>query len=295
VRIPPGQHLPFDPFDGRPFRLRVAGRPLHPSAWIVVDDRYDADMAEKDRLLASPVSHQACVAVREGAEDACSELFERIVDHIGKHLPGLHGLGLPGPVDLSPIDCAGRLTQEDWCVLTRPNEQAPFALSAASLCFPNRWVLAEKLGRPISAIHEPVPQYAEQISAATDALLHRLTPDRPVWRINWSITDDARLHQPSSHGGPTASSRVVDDIGQQVFLRIERQTLVQLPKSRAVVFGIRTIVRTLDDVLRSDPTAAERMATSLRTMPDGMRAYKSLGRLGPLVMAWLGDNRPSSA
>jgi dimethylamine monooxygenase subunit A len=135
-------------------------------------------------------------------------------------------------------------------------------------------------------IHTPVPQYGEEVGAPTNSLLSRLTPDRPVWRMNWGIADNPALHQPTGHFDPNAGSRVLD-IGADVVLRIERQTLIRLPNTGAVVFGIRTIVRTLNEVLRSDPTVAPRMATALETLPEDMRAYKSLNKLGPLVSTWL--------
>jgi dimethylamine monooxygenase subunit A len=294
VHISPGQHLVFDPFDGRPFRLRVAARPLDLDTWLVVDEHFEADMAEKSRLLSTEPGRAACVAMQTddeaeaNVEASCKELLERIHHHQrAKQTADGSPRAVDVPPGLSPIDEAGRLTQEDWCVLLQSRRAGPYVLRAASLCFPNRWRLSEKLGHPISAIHEPVPLYAEQIAAATDALIARVTVDRPVWRINWSITDDPRLHQPSGHFDPGAGTRVVSEVGSDVFLRIERQTLIRLPETGAVIFGIRTLIRTLSEVISADSSVAHRIATSLRTMPDGMREYKSLGVLGPTVIDWL--------
>jgi dimethylamine monooxygenase subunit A len=294
VRLGPRENLPFDPFDGRPLRLRVSARPLSIRDWIVLDDRTENDLAEKDRLLGDPATHRACVALlpdtdvaKRGAEELCRSIEAHLVEHEPDHL---RDRSAHIPVSLEPIDRAGRLVPEDWCLLAPLEHDGAPVLIGASLCFPNRWRLHDKLGLPMSAIHGPVPGYEEQIGTATDRALARLTPSTPISRINWSIHDDARLHQPTGHFDPTAGSWALD-VGRDVVLRIERQTLVRLPETGVIVFGIRTIIRTLNEVLTSDPEVALRMATALRTMNDNMRAYKSLVLLAPVVIDWLESRR----
>ena len=77
-----------------------------------------------------------------------------------------------------PLDEAGRLVQEDLCVLVE--RTAATVLEAASLCFPSHWRLHEKLGRSLAAIHAPVPHYAEELEAKVDTFFDRLRVDRPV-------------------------------------------------------------------------------------------------------------------
>jgi dimethylamine monooxygenase subunit A len=291
MRIPAGQHLPFDPFDGKPFRLRVGARPLDPANWIVLDERIEESIDEKYRLLNDSLTHSACIAepTDDATAAACKELLGGIEDYLRAYEPdhlAQQNLRLAKSGELTAIDRAGRLVGEDWCVLMRSDHDQLLRLAAATLCFPSRWKLHEKVGLPLLDIHQPVPEYAEAIGMPTNASIDRITTDKPIWRVNWSVSDDPRLHQPTGHFDPSAGSRVVD-IGNDVVLRIERQTLIRLPQSGAVVFGIRTIIRTLREVVSSDPSVADRMATSLKTMPDGMRAYKSLGLLGPRVVNWL--------
>jgi dimethylamine monooxygenase subunit A len=299
VRIPDGQNLPFDPFDGKAFRLRIGARPLDPSAWIVLDERTEDELDQKVVLLTqSREQFATCVTLPKdplsiaAAEELCAAIETHLRTYEPTHLALANeridryrnGQDL-GPF-IDPIVRAGLLTQEDWCVLVQQSPEEPLLLTAGTLCFPNRWRLSDKIGLPMLGIHTPVPQYGEEVGAPTNSLLSRLTPDRPVWRMNWGIADNPALHQPTGHFDPNAGSRVLD-IGADVVLRIERQTLIRLPNTGAVVFGIRTIVRTLNEVLRSDPTVAPRMATALETLPEDMRAYKSLNKLGPLVSTWL--------
>lgn len=334
MRIPDGQHLPFDPFDGKAFRLRIGARPLDPLAWIALDERTDDELDQKVALLtASPEQFDVCVTLPKDPLSiaAAEELHAAVAAHlrtyelahwqsaterieqfekgyaitsVGSQTPGTEHRGAVRQPDLTgaepnsraenlprtklghPLVHAGLLTQEDWCILVQQSPEEPLLLTAGTLCFPNRWRLSDKIGLPMLGVHTPVPQYGEEVGAPTNSLLKRLTPDRPVWRMNWGIADIAALHQPTGHFDPNAGSRVLD-IGADVVLRIERQTLIRLPTTGAVVFGIRTIVRTLNEVLSSDPTVATRMATAVETLPEDMRAYKSLTKLGPLVSSWL--------
>jgi dimethylamine monooxygenase subunit A len=291
MRVNPGNHLPFDPFDGKPFRLRIGARPLEMSNWLVLDEESENAIDEKYRLMQTAEGFAACVAlpIDDVSATACAELV-RIVgahmrtyepEHLDRQLARVSSLG-----ECADIDRAGRFAVEDFCVLTRPTAGEPLRLTAATLCFPSRWRLAEKLGQELIGIHEPVPEYESALGRPTNSALDRVTPEKPFWRMNWSVSDDPRLHQPTGHFDPTAGSRV-SDVGNDVYLRVERQTLVCLPESRAVVFGIRTLVRSLSQVLASDATVAERIVTTLTSLPDGMRAYKSLGLLGPRVVDWL--------
>ena len=104
------------------------------------------------------------------------------------------------PADLHPLDAAGRLVQEDLCLMVL-RDGAPH-LDAASLCFPSYWRLADKLGRPMADVHGPVAHYADELAAKVDTFLQRLRPERPVWRRNWSIHDDPTLLPPRPHPAP---------------------------------------------------------------------------------------------
>jgi dimethylamine monooxygenase subunit A len=302
VQIPVGQHLPFDPFDGKAFRLRIGARSLDPSAWIVLDERTDQELDQKVALLSeSPERFAACVSLPTDPLTiaAAAELHGAIAAHLCTYDPA-HWESATARVDrfrdgegIDPLVHAGLLTQEDWCILTQQSPSQPLLLTAGTLCFPNRWRLAEKIGLPIMGIHRPVPQYGEEVGLPTNSLLDRLKPGRPVWRMNWGIADNPALHQPTGHFDPNAGSRVLN-IGADVALRIERQTLIRLPDTGAVVFGIRTIVRSLNEVLSSDPTVATRMATAIETLPEDMRAYKSLTKLGSLTSAWLRQQENAS-
>ena len=109
-------------------------------------------------------------------------------------------------------------------------------LAAASLCFPARWRLADKIGRHVTEVHAPVAGYEMQLSARVDRLFDRLT-SRPVWRRNWFVHANADLFQPDR---PAVEPIVAHaEVGTGLVVRSERQTLrVLLPQW--ILFTIKT-------------------------------------------------------
>jgi hypothetical protein len=88
---------------------------------------------------------------------------------------------------LHPLELAGRLVQEDLCLMARAATRAVYRLVGASVCFPTRWRLADKIGQPLQAIHAPVPDYDAQLASTMERFFARLKPDKLVWRCNWSL------------------------------------------------------------------------------------------------------------
>jgi hypothetical protein len=186
---------------------------------------------------------------------------------------------------LHPLDLAGRLVQEDLCLM-RPAGSSHI-LAAASLCFPTRWRLNEKIGRALDAIHAPVPGLNERMGGAMARFFHHAKTDRPVWRLGWSLVDSPALFQPGGDGrterDPTITS---ENAGARVWLRVERQTLRRLAVSGNVLFTIR-IHRTPLGLVAADRVKAALLRDALATMPPEIARYKSLPVLGAAVIAYL--------
>jgi hypothetical protein len=155
------------------------------------------------------------------------------------------------------------------------------------LCFPNRWRLSDKLGRPMMAIHGPVPSYAERLGKPVDRFIGLLAPDRPVWRLNWSLTDDPTLFQPVGHGRRETDPDITpENSGARIFLRVERQTLRRLPHTGAVLFTIRTHQRPLE-ALADRPHELARLAEAVRGLPEDTARYKSITPFREALLAYL--------
>ena len=104
----------------------------------------------------------------------------------------------------------------------RKNAQG-WTLVAASLCFPSCWTLAERFGRPIAAIHEPVPGFGPGTRNATlvDRIFDHLQAGQQVQRSNWSVQEDGELHHIEPHGIPVDCADA--DAMAKLFLRRAHQ------------------------------------------------------------------------
>ena len=120
-------------------------------------------------------------------------------------------------------------------------------LTGAILCFPASWTLAEKLGRGLPGIHGPVAGYAGDLAVRVQRLFDAIRPEAPLWRANALTYADPALHQPRREGQTKPRTR-----GPDGYVRSERQCLLRLPVSRAVVFSIHTYVVRADTLSPED-------------------------------------------
>ena len=91
--------------------------------------------------------------------------------------------GVRVPLDRAdPMATLGHLVQEDLCLMEKRGQQ--HVLTAAVLCFPASWRLADKIGRPLTAIHAPVAEYDDALARRVQRLFDGVQPGRPLWRFN---------------------------------------------------------------------------------------------------------------
>ena len=267
---------------------------LDPAAWIEIDQSFVDQLAERRRLLAErPAEVLAALPESRAGQQ---ELLELLLGHLPERFPehyrrrgGLienRATGERFDVEAfagAPLELAGRLVQEDLCLMQRG--EAGYRLVAAVLCFPAHWRLADKLGRPLEVIHAPVPGFGERLAAPVDRFFCSIQVERPVWRLNWSLVDTPALFLPPEHRGQ-AREVAAERAGEELWLRVERQTLRRLPGSRDVCFGIHTYVEPLAEAIES-PEAAQALAARIREMPEPMARYKSILPIREALLAWL--------
>lgn len=284
------------PFEAGPYRMAMGLTACPADDLVELDERYLDEMAERRELLAS--RHHDVFATTPGSEAARAEVLELIAallprrhpDWFAREGPVLHnrltgeGWDLANP-EHDPLELAGRLVQEDLCVIDASGA-AP-VLAAAILCAPTSWRLREKIGLPLAEVHVPVPMYADRLSAAVDRFMAALKPGRVAERQNWGMTDDPALFQQwGKHRTALESGITAANAPDRLFFRMERQTLVRLPASGAVLFVIRVHCYPLRRVL-GVPGAGAELAAALRAMPEALTAYKSLPRFRDALLACL--------
>lgn len=245
-------------------------RALDESRWLCLDADWRAQREESRRLLRERRGE----VLAGTAADAAIELGARIDGWLARHHPEV--LDAAHLAEPDPMAAAAMRVAEDLCILT-PGADG-WVLAAGAVCFPSYWRLHDKIGRPLSDVHGPVPGYAGALARRVDAFLGRLRPGQGVWRRNWSIHDDPALFLPE-HGSPRGAGR---------WLRSEYQTLLRLEASEAVVFTIRTQQVPVEH-LAARPDRCTALAAALRAWTPAQRRYKG-GAVDESLLRWLDEH-----
>lgn len=207
--------------------------------WLRVDGAYRAQLAQKAALIAD--RRDAVIAVLPGAGAAVSELLEVALVTMAQMPAFVVETGRVRCPDgiwveldrADPFLTLSRLLQEDFCIHQKVASE--HVLTAALLGFPAAWTLAEKIGHPLSRIHAPVGRYDPDIAARVQRMFDMITPGRVLWRANLLRYDSPALFQPHTEAAPRP-------VGQpsSAYIRSERQCILRLPVTGAVVFSIHT-------------------------------------------------------
>ncbi|KNG95416.1 heme-dependent oxidative N-demethylase family protein [Pseudaestuariivita atlantica] len=225
--------------------------------WLHRDEAYAAQMAERVRLLRD--RRDEVHALLPEGRAAAEELLEAILAEVSGW-PGFEvssdrvacpdGRGVA--IDRSdPLGTAARIVQEDLCLM----EEGPdgHVMTGAVLCFPASWMLSEKIGRPLSGIHDPVEEYDGTLERRVQRLFDAIRPGTILMRHNALWYHDPALFQPRS----IHARRDKPDYGHGDYLRTERQTLRRLPRTGAVVFAIHTFILHREDGERALSVSSE--------------------------------------
>ncbi len=228
------------PYDIHPTPRLPGIKPLNPAEWLQVDEAYAAQMAQRRHLLDT--RRDAVLALDPQAVPAARELSARVLAGLpaGFTVTGTAVICPDGTTVArdanDPLGTLGRIVQEDLCLMEKRG--AEHVLTGAVLCFPASWRLDEKFMRPMTAIHDPVDSYDADIARRVQRLFDGVRAGQPLWRFNAFPYASAELHQPRS----VTQRRAEVDPDSAPFWRSERQCLVRLPESQAVVFSIHTYV-----------------------------------------------------
>jgi dimethylamine monooxygenase subunit A len=228
--------------------------PMAPESWLAPDAAYDGQMAERARLIDDrPEAVHAQLPVARAAADELHALVSDLLPGWGFRChAGIWTCPDGRQVQedpAHPLLTLGQLVQDDLCLL-QPGPGGEHVLTAAILCFPASWTLAEKIGRPLVRIHRPVASYDPDLARRVQRLFDAIRPGTPLMRGNALAYADPTLFQPRREGDPR-----VPPAGEPQFIRSELQGLVRLPESEAVVFSIRTHVVDRESLSEAEATA----------------------------------------
>ena len=226
--------LPYDTSKPRPLPGIAA---FDMRDWLQMDEVFAQQMAERTRLLFE--QRADVLALDASAVIAAQELLDLVLDlaYDGARQTVTRSDGVRVTVDRAdPLGTLGHLVLEDLCILQKVGDE--HVLTGAVLCFPASWMLSEKFMRPLIGVHETVDEYDSDLAKRVQRLFDGVQVGRPLWRFNALWYADAKLHQPHS----VHDSRLQVDEATAQYFRSERQCILRLPETRAVVFSIHTYV-----------------------------------------------------
>ena len=265
------------------FKLKLGLRARSEAKWLPSNDLFgnraarSEQIALKTELLAK--HHQNVFSAMPNTNAASDEVLAMVRQHLTiYHNDQAHNDHMAASdADLHPLDRAARLVPEDLLLLAPfPKAVAVGAtavkwhLVAASLCFPGHWVLAEKMGKPLGAIHDPVPHYDERLAGPVDRFFNKMTVGPISTRMNWSLQIGTDLFTPHRTQRQAATS---DLDNHKLCLRLENQTLRKLPQTGFVLFTIRTYIEPVSR-WKHTPNAIDDLAKMLNDMSSESQSYK---------------------
>ncbi len=264
---------PFTPFMAGPSKQLPGIAPMDMADWLHRDEAYAAQMAYRDKLLET--QRDVVLGVTPEVAGPAGELLDLLrstlsaaPDHRIESDTLIRPDGVRAPLTGDhPLALAARLAQEDFCILWKPEDSDEHILIGAILCFPSRWLLAEKMGKPMIGIHDRVPNYDDGIAKRVQRLFDALHPERPLVRANWLVHTSPELHQPLTEAAKARWEKAPSD---RFWLRTERQNLMRLPHSGAVVFTIKTCVTPVEALT---PDQRKGLIAALEGTDEAMQVY----------------------
>ena len=248
-------------------------RPADVASFFAPTDRHTAVLRERAQWLADEAEKYAMLT--PAAHSALDETIE-LARSLGATIDS--GSASSTGRFASLLDL-GRTWESDF-VWMHPDDNGVPSLVGGVVCFPSSWALADKLGKPMRAIHDPVPGLDDALGHQIDIFLTKLQPGAAWTRKNWSLERDDELnHHPSRLGKSFARNPEPRDL----WIRLEHQLLFKLPRSGSTLFAIRIELVPLPDIL-AEPDVAARLGRIFKTMNPAAAAYK---RVTPQLVALL--------
>lgn len=275
-------HIPYFPFSMEPPKIQMGIKPLDVSNWIEIDENFVRHVNLKKEVFAK--NSDLVLMADPVVSASCLELYEMLQSFLLQTHPNhysirdgefyVHATGEKYPIKhTEPLEALRLLSlwvQEDFAIMSPP---PGVRLAAGSICFPSRWNLKDKFNKDSDGVHGPVPKFKESIAKPTSNFLERMTMDKPMWRMNWTIHDSDELFTPFPI--PHKHNITVDNVLDETFLRVERQTLRRMEKTGSVVFTIRTYVNRMRDVAATPERKALVKAT-LEQLPLEIAEYRGM-------------------
>ncbi|KAJ5645707.1 hypothetical protein N7507_011718 [Penicillium longicatenatum] len=296
---------PAQPIRGRErYRILMDVRRLDTQNWLTLDKNYMDEHRVRDQLLREKRDNvlqclpESLVACQETLEEVSEFLCERFPGMFKKTVQGnetwvenkttKERFNISGQATVNSTDAleaAVRLTMEDLSVLMM-NDDGEYYLAASASLFPTGWTVDQRIGWTISQMHEPVPLWHQQVANSVSKFLARLSPTSPMERSNYFVEikrPDEDLYQILYRPGSLCEKELIDPSPNEIIIRRERQTFRRLPRTGAIVFGVKTYLTPISQLPMQE---LENLAKEMKTWPEYVSEYKGKDVWGRKVLEY---------
>lgn len=155
---------------------------------------------------------------------------------------------------------------------------------------PTGWQLRQQVSQLLIKLDKIVTKhnyaYKDNTLTLNPRFLARLTPNSPMERSNYFVEVKAPnenltdiLYRPNA----LCEKELSDPLPSEILIRRERQTFRRLPRTGAIVFGVKTYLTPLDEL---PMTELDNLAKEMRSWPDYVGDYKGRDVWGAKVLEY---------
>ncbi|MCH0628826.1 DUF3445 domain-containing protein [Kocuria palustris] len=297
IFITPQQLATYDGRPWRPFRWpyhqTMSIYKLDVNHWLDMD-RYYPHLIELKQQVFAKWGRDYLDWLPESA-DGCQELMEVVVNHMLLRYPNLFlalnddhtvirneitgdVIDMTPPLQHHPLEYVARIAQEDFYVVKQRPDGLHY-LVAAAVAFPGGgFGVLDKLGQHLDVIHGEVPLYKEKLQKLMEKWFGRLEVGKPVERALWLLTWDHKLRTTGCYADGPHTGHQNTDLStlpdEALNVRIERQALRRLPRSRVIVFLNHPLYYSIEE-MKDEPMVPSLIKQVINHADERIVRYKN--------------------
>ncbi|CAG7561884.1 unnamed protein product [Fusarium equiseti] len=306
----------YRPFRHGPNHVTMGIRKLDWNNWIEMDSNFmwfhDTKVSELEKDIDAHVQYVDNAVTR----DACFEVLEELTAWLTARYPKIFSLeggklrnSLTGEVFDYPASdpkeamaTAAKLVQDDLVIMVEED---------GAVCLPGFWRLSEKFRMSLDTLHieAKVPHYQTKLQRSMNKFFKSMQPDKAVVRNNFFIQLDDGLHWSHRMGdqnsnevackplitatNPTLTDssawETANDKGltiEDLYFRSERQSLRRLPRSKCLLFTVRTYFEPITTIAK-EPHVPGRLAEAIENWDEAASLYKGKHHWDGILLPYL--------
>ncbi|TWU71268.1 hypothetical protein ED733_000274 [Metarhizium rileyi] len=273
---------PYRPFRW-PYHQTMSFKKLDSDYWLELESTYRERIIQRRDLYAQ--HGEDILQALPGSELACKELMEMALQYLSIKYPQQfevrddvfvnHILNKKHELSVTePLRVLLEHLPEDFGITMRDEKTGRYHLRAGMICSSLGWKLGQKIGMGLASVHQAVPSYKEKLAFSMDRFFTKMPTSSPIQRGSWGLEIGQPLFLPTDHpdwGNRDFQSKSLRE--DDIYLRVDWQTLRRLPMSGAIVFNFKALYTPLFE-LADEPYIPSLVLKILNEGEEGIMKYK---------------------